>query len=41
MDGKRISAGAEYQAELYDSAAAVFDLDLENYDAFIMAASVH
>jgi menaquinone-dependent protoporphyrinogen oxidase len=30
-----------YQAELLDSAAPVFDLDLEAYDAFIIAASVH
>ena len=30
-----------YQAELYDSAAPVSDLDLETYDAFIIAASVH
>ena len=30
-----------HQAELYDSAAPVSDLDLETYDAFIVAASIH
>lgn len=30
-----------HQAELYDSAAPTSDLDLETYDAFIVAASVH
>jgi menaquinone-dependent protoporphyrinogen oxidase len=30
-----------HQAELRDSAAPVSDLDLETYDAFIIAASVH
>jgi menaquinone-dependent protoporphyrinogen oxidase len=30
-----------YQAELYDSADPISNLDLEAYDAFIIAASVH
>ena len=30
-----------HQAKLLDSAALEFDLDLETYDAFIIAASVH
>jgi menaquinone-dependent protoporphyrinogen oxidase len=33
--------GRGHQAELYDSAAPVSDLDLEAYDAFIIAASIH
>jgi len=33
--------GRGYRAELHDSAAPVFNLDLETYDAFIIAASVH
>jgi menaquinone-dependent protoporphyrinogen oxidase len=33
--------GRGHQAELYDSAAPVSDLDLETYDAFIVAGSIH